>query len=379
MLEGEPSRRYGHTAVCLEHNVLVLGGEWRGPSFSEIWMYNLYTEQWRKHIPRDKENTPDAVSGACSVVINSVVYSFGGGIWTYISRYHDNALWSLKIKPNGYIAWSRIFSTNETKAPSPRAGHCGWQYSGKLWVFGGYGPPVDEYLNGNGYFILSESGLNFDGYNNQLLCFDPSSEEWTNPKCAGSIPTPRENPAAAISQEKVWLFGGCCDTDTFDDLYELNMHSLVWAQIQTADPKPRGRCRCTFNVISDSALVLHGGSHSAFKTLSDTWILDLKTQIWRQYTSTNDHTRSSHTGTTCLNGSVVIIGGGGALSDRSTFTTTFHVKMEPKSLQQLAMQTIYAHRTQLPWKHLPKKLINLLGLFESEDTKGDLSVTSSSS
>ena len=49
----EPPQRYGHTAVCLEHLILVFGGYWSGEplSFSEIWMYNLYTEQWRKHVP----------------------------------------------------------------------------------------------------------------------------------------------------------------------------------------------------------------------------------------------------------------------------------------------------------------------------------------
>ena len=139
------------------------------------------------------------------------------------------------------------------------------------------------------------------------------------------------------------------------------MHSLVWTQIQTADPKPRGHYLCTLNVISDDVLVLHDGAEKShlkeYKVVNDTWILDLKTQKWRLYTSANDHCRGFHTGTTGLNGCVVIIGGRKDQHDRSNvYTTTFHVKLEPKSLQQVAMQTIFAHWTQLPWKDLPKKL-----------------------
>ena len=160
---------------------------------------------------------------------------------------------------------------------------------------------------------------------------------------------------------------------TGDELYELNMHSLVWAQIQSDHPKPHGRFYCTLNVISDGMLLLRGGgaknsSVFVYGTLDDTWILDLQTQKWKLFTSANNHSCECHTGTTGLNGCVVIIGGRKALSEiSSVYTTTFHVKLEPKSLQQVAMQTVYAHRTQLPWKNLPKKLINLIEISESEE------------
>ena len=39
--------------------------------------------------------------------------------------------------------------------------------------------------------------------------------------------------------------------------------------------------------------------------------------------------------------------------------------LEPKSLQQLAMKTIYDKQDALPWKRLPTKLIAQLGLYEN--------------
>ena len=140
-------------------------------------MYNLYVEQWRKHVVLDRENAPDAVAGACSVVINSVVYMFGGR--KYFSNWCTNALWTLNIKPDGYFAWNQIFTTNAAKAPSPRSGHCTWEYLGKLWVFGGFGPSPDGHLNNSGNFI---DDLSSGVCNNQLLCFNPSNEEMDKPK-----------------------------------------------------------------------------------------------------------------------------------------------------------------------------------------------------
>ena len=305
---------------------------------------------------------------------------FGGFRGAYYSRRFTNSLWTLSIKSDGYFAWDILFTSKKAKEPSPRAGHCGWDYSEKLWVYGGHGPSPNGYLNDNGDFTKVR-----DFCNNQLLCLDPSTEEWINPKYSGSTPSLRTHFATAIIQEKVWLFGGHSATGAFDDLHELNMHSLVWAQIQTAHPKPRGRYCYTLNVISDSALVLHGDLNAeivgvfSYRTLSDTWILDLKTQTFRQYTSTDDHSRDSHSGVTGLNSCVVIVGGAQHSYDTSsTYTTTFHVRLEPKGLQQLsiAIQTIYAHRTQLPWKHLPKKLINLLGVSDSEEDTEVSSVNS---
>ena len=48
-----------------------------------------------------------------------------------------------------------------------------------------------------------------------------------------------------------------------------------------------------------------------------------------------------------------------------TVSPTFHIMLESKSLQQLAMKTIYDKQDALPYKHLPTKLIAQLGLCEN--------------
>ena len=223
---------------------------------------------------------------------------------------------------------------------------------------------------------LNDSG-DFDALthcNNQLLCLNPLCNEWTNPECKGSVPSPRECCASSIMRHKVWLYGGVNGGNhAIDELLECSMFSLTWTQIQIHEPKPKGRFYCTLNVISDSTLVLHGGvwkadgGNHSYRTSSDTWILDLSTQTWRQYKSTEDHSRDSHKGIRGLNGGVVITGGAKDPKENyDDYTTIFHVMLAPKSLQQLAMQSVFKHRNVLPWKCLPQKRNTRLGLTENE-------------
>ena len=148
------------------------------------------------------------------------------------------------------------------------------------------------------------------------------------------------------------------------------MHSLTWTQIHISQPKPQELYCCSLNVISDKQLVLHGGAYSnrdRYHTSNDTWILNLPTQTWRLCKSAKDHSRDSHTGTTGLNGCAIIIGGGkDPRESYIDYTTTFHVMLYTKSLQQLAIQTIFQHKAELPWKYLPKRLKTFLGFTETE-------------
>ena len=150
------------------------------------------------------------------------------------------------------------------------------------------------------------------------------------------------------------------------------MASLVWTQIQTGYTKPPGRYLCSLTAISDSKLLIHGGSDGTHNGVNDTWILDIPSQTWRQYTSGQDYPREWHSGLAGINDSVMIIRGIIQLEHCKTYGTTFHIMLEPRTLQQLAMQTIYAHRRSIPWKHLPPKLIARFGFSENEEDTAPL-------
>ena len=354
-----------HIAVRLDHYIVVIGklcGRCNDANNIQahrdtVWQYNIFLERWKKYQINEKKQVPCYLSGACGAVIGRDIYTFGGqGGRPYPTNYYNNELWKLRQNNNGNFEWNRILMKNK-KTPYPRSCHSGWEYDGKLWTFGGYGHVVvvNNYLNEHGDFV--------GGWNNQLLHFDPVSNEWINLKCFGAVPSPQAPHATTVREDKVWLYSNLFsrfDID-FDPIYQLDMCSLTWTQIQTATPKPpRARaCTCSLNVTRENQLVLrHGKRHDA---LEHTWILDLSSYSWKKC-SYNDSFRIYHTGSLGINNSIIIIGGTFDW-DRlrlNKCAPMCKVMLEPKSLQQLSIQTVYKHQHQLPWMDLPKKLIKLM-------------------
>ena len=102
-------------------------------------------------------------------------------------------------------------------------------------------------------------------------------------------------------------------------------------------------------------------------SLSDTWIMDLSSQIWMQYTPNQDHGGHLHKGSLGVKKCIFINGGFDCKSTDQTYTPTFHAMLEPKCLQQVAMKIIHSNQYVLPWKRLPSKLIAQLGLWRPNE------------
>ena len=393
--------RCSHVAVRMYHHIIVFGGTLRKDepqlSLHMIWMYNLYTEEWGKHQIPDDHMVPPPTDSACAVVLGKDVFMFGGYVRNTGAA--TNALWKLswipqgtqslpgalpgalpgipqrmaqgmaqgipngtpqatpQRMPQGCFSWSQIgkYESN-LKRPSPRAEHSGWEYAEKLWIFGSEGGNPDGFLSVHGDFT--------DDANNQLLYFDPTSEEWQNPECFGDIPNPIESHATEVLRNKVWIFGGyeeSCKTDDFENLYQLDMNSLIWTNVQTSAPRPLRREYCSLTAATDTQLVLHGGKTVDNRSdMSDTWVYDIPSAPWRTYPKTvkKNYTRC-HTGTVGINNNVIIIGGYYNIGRKSRTTTC--VVLAPKSLKQLAVQTVHRYKTVLLWEEaLPKSLCSLL-------------------
>ena len=323
-----------HIAVRLNHCIVVITCE-------TIWKYNLYREAWKKYFIPGGKHIPVSLYGHCGAVIGQNVYTHG----------YDE-LWELASYANGF-GWNIVQEKDGTKKPPLRLWHSGWEYENKLWIFGGWG--ISLTLDD-----LNDYGDYHESYNNQLLQFDFVTKEWTNMKCLGEVPSPRKNHVTTITGNIVWLYGGKRQNNYFDDLYQLDMYALTWTQVQTGHPKPEGRIHCTLNAITDKQLVLHGGQKPRSTALNDTWILDLPSKTWRQHTYEADGTLGHHTGCTGLSNDVIIICG--IKENNTCHQNSFHVRLEPKMLQQLAMKVVYKHQDDLPyWKKcLPKKLIELM-------------------
>ena len=224
------------------------------------------------------------------------------------------------------------------KSPSCRFAHSGWEYGNEVWIFGGLGVPLIGYLNDHGDY-------NERGQNNQLLCFNPSRQEWTNPVCSGDVPSPRHHHATAIIGDKAWLFAGCSGTLRTDlgPLYQLEMRSLTWTSIHTGLQSPKARYGGTLTAVSDNLLVLCGryflipGTSFGY----DTWIFDVTTTSWKKHAlhAAGIYPTENHTCTLGINTNTISVGGfscyDGKDFRRCENLEEVHFMLEPKSLQQI--------------------------------------------
>ena len=374
-MQGEVPYIDDHTAVRLNHFIMVLGGSTRTnihpfqDNSYTVWLYNIFLEEWKKYqIPKNKR--VPKLDRSCGIVIREDVIIFGGkGVLTNII---SNELWKLTWNTNDSFEWNRILVKHQTKTPSPRTEHSGWEYDGKLWTFGGFGPSINDYLNEHGN--MQTYSMDDGNYvNNQLFHFNPVSNEWTNLQCFGTVPSPRERHATTVRGGKLWLYGGDNVDKYFDELYELGMCFLTWTNIQTVMPKPPRLSACSLNVTRENLLVLHcGEKDDGGEIFKVSWILDLSSYSWKKCTY-DDCLRWQHTGSLGISNNIIIIGGfyGGFFNreaDLDQCTPVCHVMLEPKSLQQLSIKTVHKYRGQLPWKYLPQKLIKLMQYGGKDDT-----------
>ena len=348
----------GHAAVRLDNFIIITGGVDRAGtplSTRVIWAYNLYTQVWRKHVIPNIQTAPVSFYGAVAVAIEGSVYTFGGmiaqgysgGLRILSAKGESNELWTLSRTETGGFAWSIIDPQCKKESPSPRYGHTGWEYAGKLWVFGGAGPSAEGYLNCHGDIARIWQGFLV---NNQLLSYDPNTKHWVNPQCFGSVPSPRWGHASAIIDANVFLYGGCIQTQAYThNFIQLDMFSLTWTQIQTGQHSLHAQCFCSLTATSDNKLVLHGVHSTHERARNDTWVMDLLSHSWRLYQSRSPRLQS-HTATLGLNSNIIIIGGCEDVHNTyDMYTNMVHVMLEPKSLREHASCTIYKHRDDLPW------------------------------
>ena len=366
-----------HQIVKIGHCVMVFGGfcyhlnecigvlDREYNSYHVILVYNLYTDEWRKYMIPQNETVPSGRAKACAVAVGTDVYMFGGeGLF---DNGCTNELWNLTKTQHGRFGWNKDNTHSKESTPSPRFGHSAWAYKGNLWVFGGagYGSSPTGYLNSprRGFYPSSYS----DFVNNQLLCYKPFEQNWSFVQMFGAIPAPRVHHVATVVEAmgKAWVYGGDTYLTDFqqlqlDDFHELNLSTFTWTLIETSLPETLKAY--SFTAV-DTKLVLTGGiMQTDYELPLGNWILDLTSMSWRHRTFAHeDHYPYSYTGYEGLNNSVIFIGGEDGEENNSPQKNdqlVFSVMFEPKTLQQVATQTIHKHRDEYQWEAcLPNKLL----------------------
>ncbi|KAK7789706.1 hypothetical protein R5R35_012308 [Gryllus longicercus] len=375
-------RRSGHIAVSYKGNVIVWGGYMEhvqvtpvSPIVSqyhftdEYWMYDSFTEVWNRMLT--KGDTPPRNSGSCGIIMDHYLYIFGG--------YHgeeepgsmegnSNQLYRLDLSTK---TWAWIHPTGKQPVPCDKL--VGWEYKGKLYFFGGFGPPSTSPYTLPFVHMLDTSTQSSGwprGWNNMLVCYNPVGNIWEWPKTKGPVPSPRAAHAADKVGDKVYIFGGRFLGTRTNDLHCLDMETMKWSGNLTKpfEPGPVGRSWHSFTFVSPTQAVLYGGLNQFNSVLSDCWMLDLNTLQWTQCHSVGGKPRVWHKAQYIHRTGELLIMGGHRNNILDPVGRKDHAEelvvlnFTPKTLLRLCLDAVlcYGDVLRSEWNVLPKTLQDVL-------------------
>ncbi|CAG8798905.1 26487_t:CDS:2, partial [Racocetra persica] len=174
--------------------------------------------------------------GHSVAVIGSKMYIFGGRF----EGYYLNDLLAFDV--NTYMAngagWE--FITPASQSPPGRMAHISCVYNDKIYMFGG-----------------NDAHRCF----NDMWCFDPRTNTWTELSCIGFIPSARKFHGAAIVDDVIYVFGGMTqDGKELGDLTAFRISNQRWYMFQKMGPSPNSRYHLTMTTAKEKIIVFGGES-----------------------------------------------------------------------------------------------------------------------
>jgi hypothetical protein len=174
------------------------------------------------------------------------------------------------------------------------------------------------------------------------------------------------------SRKKVYLFGGrfrqqmnSGSYTVFDDLWSFDVNTDTWSVLQTSGEPPNARSNTAmvYDHVNDR-VILFGGSTSTsglnFSPLSDTYILDIDSLVWRRVQGNNVPTRRLFHDMVidAAHGKAFILGGG----DENAFTGPFYADAWAFDLTEETWEQVWDGRGTGPDARINPALV--------EDTEG---------
>ena len=227
---------------------------------------------------------------------SSSLIFFSGAQSSIITHTHRLTYMSTNEQTNEAGGGTVIFRTPlaSGKFPSARGGHSTVVFEGKLIVFGGH------YHKGDGVFV----------YENDTYVLNLRTLKWKLVRTKGDVPRPRYGHSATVFGEEMYVFGGRGKGGkNFRDMDCLNLKTMTWRKIRSANALPPGRSGHSTTLIGDKLVIFGGfdGKH----TLDDLWVFNISTTTWMRPKTTGRGPKSSH-GHTCIlseEGGLVVFGG----------------------------------------------------------------------
>jgi hypothetical protein len=117
-------------------------------------------------------------------------------------------------------------------------------------------------------------GTNGFQWFNDVWCYDPIPNSWTQLDCIGYIPAPREGHAAALVDDVMYIFGGRTEEGAdLGDLAAFRITSRRWYTFQNMGPSPSPRSGHSMTAFAKQIVVLAGEPSSATREVQDLSII----------------------------------------------------------------------------------------------------------
>jgi N-acetylneuraminic acid mutarotase len=248
---------------------------------------------WRSLSPTAAriKDRPDKLHAAAMCAMGSTLWLFGG----QQGRKHLRGLHSLNTE---MLSWKLV--TPAGACPPGREGHSFTSVDGQVaFLFGGQGKKLY-----NDLYILKQNGVEWvelkpqgkppaarsghsmvwdgkdslfcfggttsSGSDNSLSLYSISRNEWCQPECSGTIPSPRTHHSTVLlAPNKLLVFGGCNAQGVFfNDAYVLDIDNMQWSRTQPLNTSPPPRYHHSCHVVGNK-VALYGGINpkQAFDTV----------------------------------------------------------------------------------------------------------------
>ncbi|KAL4873355.1 hypothetical protein BDV12DRAFT_100908 [Aspergillus spectabilis] len=244
-----PGPRVGHASLLVGNAFIVFGGDTKVDEADTLddtlYLLNTSSRQWSRSIPPGPR--PTGRYGHTINILGSRLYVFGGQVEGYF--FNDLVAFDLNQLQNPNNKWEFLIKNSHEGGPPPgqippaRTNHTIVSFNDKLYLFGG--------TNGLEWF-------------NDVWCYDPRPNSWSQLDCVGFIPTPREGHASALVNDVMYVFGGRTDEGIdLGDLAAFRISTRRWYSFQNMGPAPSPRSGHSMTAFGKHIIVLAGEPSSA--------------------------------------------------------------------------------------------------------------------
>ncbi|SPN99806.1 related to cell polarity protein tea1p [Cephalotrichum gorgonifer] len=253
-----PGPRVGHASLLVGNAFIVFGGDTKIEESDlldeTLYLLNTSTRQWSRVLPSGTR--PSGRYGHSLNIVGSKIYIYGGQVEGYFMN--DLCAFDLNQLQAANNRWEMLIPNGDSgpdPVPQARTNHTMVTYNDKLYLFGG--------TNGYQWF-------------NDVWCYDPSVNKWSQLDCIGYIPVPREGQAASLVDDVMYIFGGRTEEgNDLGDLAAFRISSRRWYTFQNMGPSPSPRSGHSMTSVGKSVVIVGGEPSSPAGSSTDLGIVYL--------------------------------------------------------------------------------------------------------